>query len=135
MGMLGTNPAQGRTMVVGDARRSGQSLQGEGIAQALASERAAAEAFLTAGADGAAEQYRAEVARLHAPYGATTTPMTGWMLEHPRAVAHLTRILTAPGAGPLLAGAWAVYWNDLLDGARPGQPRGSPDWRRGRHGS
>lgn len=123
MGMVGTNPARGRTMLVGDAAGLVNPLQGEGIAQALASGRAAAEAFLRAGADGAGELYRSEIARLYAPYAASTAPVTGWMIDHPRAVAHLSRILTAPGVGSLLAGGWAIYWNDLLDGARPGRPR------------
>jgi geranylgeranyl reductase family protein len=123
MGMVGTNPAQGRTMLVGDAAGLVNSLQGEGIAQALASGRAAAEAVLTGGPAGAAERYRAEIGRRYAPYSATTAPVTGWMVDHPRAVARLSRILTAPSVGPLVAGGWALYWNDLLDGARPGWPR------------
>jgi hypothetical protein len=45
------------------------------------------------------------------------------MLAHPRLVAGVGRLLTAPGVGRLLAGGWAVYWNDLLDGAAPGAPR------------
>jgi hypothetical protein len=38
-------------------------------------------------------------------------------------VAGIGRVLTAPGIGRLVAGGWAVYWNDLLDGAIPGRPR------------
>jgi hypothetical protein len=45
------------------------------------------------------------------------------MLTRPRLVAGAGRLLTAPGLGPLLSGGWAVYWNDLLDGAGPGWPR------------
>jgi geranylgeranyl reductase family protein len=123
MGMVGTNPAHGRTMLVGDAAGLVNPLQGEGIAQALASGRAAAEAYLTAGADGAAELYRCHIARRYAPYAATTAAVTSWMVGHPRTTAHLTRILTAPGVGSGLAGGWALYWNDLLDGARPGSRR------------
>jgi geranylgeranyl reductase family protein len=123
MGMVGTNPAQGRTMLVGDAAGLVNPLQGEGIAQALASGRSAAEAFLVAGADGAAERYRSDIGRRYAPFAATTAPVTGWMVSHPRAVGLLSRALTAPGVGRLLSGGWALYWNDLLDGARPGGPR------------
>ena len=123
MGMVGTDPARDRTLLVGDAAGLVNSLQGEGIAQAIGSGRAAAEAFLAAGADGAAGLYKAELARRHAPYAATTAPLTAWMVERPRAVACLGRVLTAPGVGRLLSGGWALYWNDLLDGARPGWPR------------
>ncbi len=123
MGMVGTRPAQGRTLLVGDAAGLVNPLQGEGIAQALASGRAAAEAVLAAGAAGAAGLYRADIARRYAPFAATTAPVTGWMVTHPRAVARLSRALTAPGVGRLVAGGWAVYWNDLLDGARPGGPQ------------
>lgn len=123
MGMVGTNPAGGRTMLVGDAAGLVNPLQGEGIAQALASGRAAAEAFLAAGADGAAERYRSEIGGRYAPYAATTAPLTGWMVDHPGAVARLSRVLTAPGIAPLLSGGWAIFWNDLLEGARPGGRR------------
>ncbi len=123
LGMVGTEPARGRTLLTGDAAGLVNSLQGEGIAQAIGSGRAAAEAFLAGGADRAADLYRSELARRYAPYVATTAPVTAWMIRRPGAVAHLGRLLTAPGVGTALAGGWAVYWNDLLDGARPGWPR------------
>lgn len=123
MGMVGTDPARGRTLLVGDAAGLVNSLQGEGIAQAMGSGRAAAEAFLSSGADGAARVYKDVLARRYAPYAATTAPVTAWMIERPGAVARLGRLLTAPVVGSLLAGGWAVYWNDLLEGAGPGWPR------------
>jgi flavin-dependent dehydrogenase len=123
MGMVGTTPARGRTLLVGDAAGLVNPLQGEGISQALGSARAAALAVLNAGPSGAASQYRQELARLYAPYAATTAPVTATMLRHPRLVAGVGRMLTVPGVGRLLAGGWAVYWNDLLDGAAPGWPR------------
>ncbi len=123
MGMVGTDPARDRTLLVGDAAGLVNSLQGEGIAQAMGSARVAAEAFLVAGADGAADLYKAELARRYAPYAATTAPMTAWMVTRPWAVAGLGRVLTAPGVGRLLSGGWALYWNDLLNGAHPGGPR------------
>lgn len=123
MGMVGTTPARGRTLLVGDAAGLVNSLQGEGIAQAMGSGRAAAEAFLAAGADGAAAAYKAELARSYAPYAASTAPVTAWMLDRPAAVAPLGRLLTAPVIGSLVAGGWGVYWNALLDGAQPGWPR------------
>lgn len=123
MGMVGTDPARDRTLLVGDAAGLVNSLQGEGIAQAMGSGRAAAEAFLAGGADGAAGIYKSALARRYAPYAATTAPVTAWMVDRPRAVAYLGRVLTAPGVGRLLSGGWALYWNDLVDGARPGGAR------------
>lgn len=123
MGMVGTIPAQGRTLLVGDAAGLVNPLQGEGISQAMGSGRAAAEAVLEAGPGGASRQYRAALATRYAPYASTTAPVTAWMLGQPRAVAGIGRLLTAPGVGRLLAGGWAIYWNDLLDGALPGWPR------------
>jgi hypothetical protein len=32
-------------------------------------------------------------------------------------------MLTAPVVGRAIAGGWAVYWNELLDGAAPGGAR------------
>ncbi len=121
MGMVGTVAARGRTLLVGDAAGLVNSLQGEGISQALGSGRAAAEAVLAAGPAHAAAHYRAHLAARHAPYASATAPVTAWMLRHPRAVAALGRLLTAPGLGDCLADGWAVYWNDLLDGAVPGR--------------
>ena len=46
MGMVGTSPAAGRVLLVGDAAGLVNPLQGEGIAQALCSGRRAAEAVL-----------------------------------------------------------------------------------------
>jgi geranylgeranyl reductase family protein len=123
MGMVGTDPARGRTLLVGDAAGLVNSLQGEGIAEAMGSARAAAEAILAAGPGGAARIYKSELARRYAPYAATTAPVTSWMIDHPRAVAGIGRVLTAPVIGPAVAGGWGVFWNDLLDGAQPGWGR------------
>jgi flavin-dependent dehydrogenase len=123
MGMVGTTPASGRTLLVGDAAGLVNSLQGEGIAQAMGSGRSAAEAVLAAGPGGAAARYRKALRQLYAPYAIRTASITSAMLARPRLVAGAGRLLTAPGLGPLLSGGWAVYWNDLLDGARPGWPR------------
>ena len=38
-------------------------------------------------------------------------------------VAATGRLLTAPVVGRAVAGGWAVYWNELLDGATPGAAR------------
>ena len=123
MGMVGTTPARGRTLLVGDAAGLVNPLQGEGISQALASGRAAAGAILTAGPEGAAASYRRELRRLFAPYASTTAPLVAAMLTRPKVVAGLSRVVTAKGVGRLVSGSWSVYWNDLRDGARPGWPR------------
>jgi geranylgeranyl reductase family protein len=123
MGMTGTVPAGGRTLLVGDAAGLVNSLQGEGISQALGSGRSAAESILSAGPAGATAAYKASLARLYAPYACATAPVTAWMLRHHRVVSGLGRVLTNPAVAAVLAGGWSVYWNDLLDGASPGRPR------------
>jgi hypothetical protein len=44
-------------------------------------------------------------------------------VRRPRVVAATGRMLTAPVVGRAIAGGWAVYWNELLDGATPGSAR------------
>jgi len=122
MGMVGTRPAEGRVLLVGDAAGLVNPLQGEGISEAMGSARAAAEAVL-AGPDQAAARYRSFLRRTYAPYQATTASLHRAMLGRPRAVSAVGRVLTAPGVGRALAGAWSIYWNDLLDGAAPGSAR------------
>jgi menaquinone-9 beta-reductase len=122
MGMLGTIPARGRVLLVGDAAGLVNPLQGEGIAQAMVSGRAAADAVL-AGPDDAAVRYRQFVCETYAPYASITAPVHAALLTKPRAIAAVGRVLTAPGIGRALSGGWAVFWNDLLAGATPGPPR------------
>ena len=122
LGMVGTDPARGRVLLTGDAAGLVNPLQGEGISQAMNSGRAAAQAAL---ADPArpARHYRAYLASTYAPYHATTAPAHRALLPRPRAVSTLGRVLTAPALGSLLAPGWSIFWNDLLDGARPPVPR------------
>lgn len=122
MGMVGTNPAAGRVLLVGDAAGLVNPLQGEGISQALRSGQAAAEAVL-AGPSEAAARYRRFLAATLVPYFTVTAPVHAGLLPWPRGVAILGRLLTAPGLGQALAGGWSIYWNDLLDGALPGRAR------------
>jgi geranylgeranyl reductase family protein len=118
MGLVGTTPARGRTFLVGDAAGLVNPLQGEGIAQAMDSGRAAAEAIL-GGIDQAPDRYRAHVACTYGPYMSTTAPVHRSLLRRPKLVAALTRGLTAPGVGRSVSGGWSIMWNDLLDGAPP----------------
>lgn len=119
MGMVGTIPAAGRTLLVGDAAGLVNPLQGEGIAQALASGRAAAQAFLEGGPPRAAQLYLASLEE-YAPFAHSTASVTAWMSDRPVAVAAAGRFLTAPVIGRALARPWSLYWNGLVDGARPG---------------
>jgi hypothetical protein len=41
------------------------------------------------------------------------------MVSRPRAISAVGRVLTAPGLSRALAPGWGLYWNELLDGARP----------------
>ncbi|MCU1463627.1 MAG: geranylgeranyl reductase [Acidimicrobiales bacterium] len=122
MGMVGTTPARGRVLLVGDAAGLVNPLQGEGISQAMQSGRAAAEAVL-AGPDAAATQYRAHLASAFTPYQSAAAPAHAALLPRPRATAALGRLLTAPGVGRMIAGGWSIFWNDLLEGAAPGPAR------------
>lgn len=116
MGIVGTTPAAGRVLLVGDAAGLVNPLQGEGIAQAMGSGRAAAEAILAEPGD-AAGRYRAKLAVDHLPYHRITAALQAALLGRPRAVAAVARILTTAGRGNAMSGGWAVFWNELLDGA------------------
>ncbi len=122
MGLVGTTPARGRVLLVGDAAGLVNPLQGEGISQAMTSGRAAAEAIL-AGPDQAAARYTARLAADHLPYHRIAAATQATLLPHPRAIAAVGRVLTLPGVGSTLAGGWSVFWNELYDGAPPGPSR------------
>jgi geranylgeranyl reductase family protein len=122
MGMVGTTPAAGRVLLVGDAAGLVNPLQGEGIAQAMTSGRAAAQAIIDAPGS-AATVYRRALAQSHLPYQRVAAAGHAALVGRPRAVSALGRLLTAPGIGSALADGWGVFWNELLDGAAPGTPR------------
>lgn len=118
LGMVGTNPARGRVLLLGDAAGLVNPLQGEGIGAALASGRAAAEAILTDPSH-AARRYRGYLRDAHAPFMSAVAPMHAALLGRPRAISTLGRALTAPIVSRAIAGTWSLYWNDLLAGAKP----------------
>ena len=122
MGMVGTTPAAGRVLLVGDAAGLVNPLQGEGISQAMSSGRWAAEAILQ-DQGGAAGLYRARLAAAHLPYQRITAVLQSAIVGRPRAVAVVARLLATAGRTDTLTGAWAVFWNELLDGAPPGASR------------
>lgn len=116
MGIVGTTPAMGHVLLVGDAAGLVNPMQGEGISQALSSGRAAAEAIL--GAPGyAARAYRRRLAIEHLPYHRIAAAVHAGLVGRPRATAAVARLLTMAGRGDALSGGWAVFWNELLDGA------------------
>jgi geranylgeranyl reductase family protein len=122
MGIVGTRPAAGRVLLVGDAAGLVNPLQGEGISQALSSGRAAAHAIL-AGPDQAATRYTACLAAEHVPYHQIAAATQAALLPRPKAVATVGRILTLPGIGATLSAGWSIFWNELYDGAAPGAGR------------
>jgi geranylgeranyl reductase family protein len=122
MGMVGTTPAAGRVLLVGDAAGLVNPLQGEGIAQGMRSGQLAAETLL-AGPGRAAERYTAALVSEHLPYHRITAALQGALVGRPWAVAAVARFLTTAAAGDALAGGWAVFWNELLEGAPPGLHR------------
>jgi len=122
MGAVGTVPARGNVLLVGDAAGLINPLQGEGIAQAMASGRTAAEAIVSAGPAGAAEHYRRALHAMTAHHR-INAPVQAGMVEHPRAVSIVSRVLTAPLIRTGVAGAWSLYWNDLVAGAAPSRHR------------
>ena len=122
MGMVGTIPARGRALVVGDAAGLVNPLQGEGITQALDSGAAAARAVL-AGPATAAGTYRAHLRARHASFQSATAALHAAVIHRPRATSYLGRVLTTPPVGSLVGPGWALYWNNLLAGAAPGPGR------------
>jgi hypothetical protein len=64
-----------------------------------------------------AERYRAALAAEHLPYHRITAAAQAALVGRPRAVAVVARLLTTVAGGDAPAGAWAIFWNELLDGA------------------
>lgn len=121
MGAVGTDPARGSVLLVGDAAGLINPLQGEGIAQAMASGSAAA-AAIVAGPAGAAGRYREALSAMTGHHRVNAPVQVG-MIRHPMAVSAVARMLTAPLVRNSVAGAWSLYWNDLVSGAVPSRHR------------
>jgi hypothetical protein len=88
----------------------------------MTSARAAAEAILTLPND-AADSYRSRLAVEHLPYHRIAAAVHAGLVGRPRATAAVSRFLTRVGHGDALSGGWAVFWNELLDGAPPNRHR------------
>jgi menaquinone-9 beta-reductase len=126
MGMVGTRPAAGRVLLVGDAAGLVNPLQGEGIAQAMTSGQAAAAAVLaTEGRPGSAtaDRYRAWLGAEHLPYQAIAASAQSTLLNHPTAIGGVGRLLSLPVVSAAVAPGWSIFWNELLDGAQSGPGR------------
>jgi flavin-dependent dehydrogenase len=122
MGMVGTVPAEGRVLLVGDAAGLVNPLQGEGIAQALGSGRMAADAIVQAPGN-AVGRYRASLEAAHLPYHRVAAALQAATVGHPQFVAALARLLVMAGRIDAVAGGWSIFWNELLDGAPPNRHR------------
>jgi geranylgeranyl reductase family protein len=118
MGGTGTPPAAGNVLLVGDAAGLVNPLQGEGIAPAMVSARLAARAVL-ADPTRAAQLYAEAVTEAFGRYMPGAAALQGALLRRPRAASASVRLLTAPGLRRVAAGTWSLYWNGLVDGARP----------------
>ena len=126
MGVVGTTPAAGRVLLVGDAAGLVNPLQGEGIAQAMTSGQAAAAAVLaTEGrpSSAAADRYRAWLRAEHIPYQAIAASAQSTLLNHPTAIGGVGRLLSLPVVGAAVAPGWSIFWNELFTGAQPGPGR------------
>jgi menaquinone-9 beta-reductase len=118
MGATGTPPAAGNVLLVGDAAGLVNPLQGEGIGPAMVSARLAARAVLADPAR-AGQLYTDAVSDAFGRYMPGAAALQGALLRRPRAASASVRLLTAPVVRRLVAGTWSLYWNGLVDGARP----------------
>jgi flavin-dependent dehydrogenase len=118
MGGTGTPPAAGNVLLVGDAAGLINPLQGEGIAPAMISARLAAEAVL-ADPCRAGAAYTQALAGTFGRYLPGASALQRALLRRPRLASASMRLVTAPVVRNVVAGTWSIYWNGLVDGARP----------------
>jgi hypothetical protein len=118
MGGTGTPPAAGNVLLIGDAAGLINPLQGEGIGPGMVSARLAAQAVLDRPAD-PGPGYTEAVAAAFGGYLPGASALQSMLLRRPRLASAGVRLLTVPGVRQLVAGTWSLYWNGLVDGARP----------------
>ena len=118
MGGTGTPPAAGNVLLVGDAAGLINPLQGEGIGPAMISARLAAEAVL-ADPCRAGAVYTQALAGAFGRYLPGASAVQRTLLRRPRLASASMRLVTAPVVRNVVAGTWSIYWNGLVDGARP----------------
>jgi len=118
MGGTGTPPAAGNVLLAGDAAGLINPLQGEGIAPAMVSARLAAQCLL-ASPGHADAAYTEALAAAFGGYLPGAAALQATLLRRPRLASAGVRLLTAPAVRRVIAGTWSLYWNGLVDGARP----------------
>ena len=119
MGMVGTTPAAGRVLLVGDAAGLVNPLQGEGISQAMTSGHAAAAWAILGEPGSAATHYLAALAAATCRTTGSLPPRShGWSVTRGLFQQWRVSAMTA-GRFDAVAGGWSVFWNELLDGAPP----------------
>ena len=99
MGVVGTRPAEGKVLLVGDAAGLVNPLQGEGIAQALASGQAAARAVLDPARRRRRRRTDTGSTSTYGEWTSVTTPDSCRLVGRPRLIAGLSAALTSPIVG------------------------------------
>jgi menaquinone-9 beta-reductase len=118
MGGSGSPPAAGNVLLVGDAAGLINPLQGEGIGPAMVSARLAAQAVLDCPAN-PGPGYTQALAAAFGGYLPGASALQSLLLRRPRLASAGVRLITAPVVRRVVAGTWSLYWNGLVDGARP----------------
>ena len=116
MGTSGTMPGKGRALLVGDAAGLVNPLQGEGIAQAIASSVAAARVIEMGILDPAA-LYRRWIQENLLDYQKASSLLHRIAIANPRLALAAMKLLFNPVVSTRLDSAWGIFWNDLADGA------------------
>ena len=122
VGAAGIDAGRGNVLLCGDAAGLVNPLQGEGISEAMLSGHSAA-AALADGVAGAAGRHRATLLARHGRFHPVAAAVHAAIVRRPRALGLAATVLTAPLIDHAIAGAWAIWWHDLLDGAEPGPAR------------
>jgi geranylgeranyl reductase family protein len=118
MGLSGTKVAAGNVLLAGDAAALVNPYQGEGISQAMASGRAAAQAILKVPAK-AAQEYTSIIWDLFGRHEAPAATIQTKTLRHPRIASAAGHILTRWPLAAALGESSAIYLGQLSDGAIP----------------
>ncbi len=119
MGMIGTLPARGRVLLVGDAAGLVNPFQGEGIAAAIESGRFAAEAIMTAKA-GAAIAYRRRLYDESLAFQSTGHLLLRVARQRTDLAGSALRGLVTLGRRHCgIAAGWGLFWNDLTAQSGP----------------
>ena len=122
MGVSGSVPASDRVLLAGDAAGLVNPLQGEGISEAMSSGRAVAEAVLASPGQCAAV-YRCWLARTLGSFQCSAGVLHEVLVARPRLRSLAAGVLTGPATARWLAPGFAIWWNDLLDGAHSASGR------------